>query len=698
MSGAAPDRPEPTPHIRWLPFALLCGLMGALCLAGALSGPVGLHPLKLPWLGSLPAGRFVAVWAATWVVSLCLLLEFPRGLRQCAATSLIVCTALLFRLALLPHPPSDDVNRYLWEGRLVAEGISPYRHCPLDPALAEQAAEDPFHAGINHPDMSAAYPPFVLLLFSLVARTWYSPMAVKVLMIACDLGTLCFLLALLRRRGLDPRWALLYAFNPVALYSFAGQAHFDALQGFFLLGALFWYGRKRWVWMFLFAGLAVQSKYVAVLALPFLVRRENIAYAPVALAAMILPYAPFASSDGGGLFSSVVAFGEEFAFNGSIHGVLMGLLGGLRPATTVCKVLLGGAVLFAWYRYHPVRAGRFRDDPVPGSFFVLGATLALAPTVHAWYLGWILPFIALRPSGSWLVLTLTAGCYFITVGIYHHTGEWRLPRVAQVVEWLPFWLLLLREAQLAWLRRKTPARARPLRSVSVIVPARNEAARIGACIRSVLTDSAVSEAIVVDGGSSDDTVAAAAAAGARTIRHTAPPDAGGGRGGQCAAGLNTAQGDVVAIVHADTRITGPVFSRALQVLNRDAGVVGGAVGSVFDGPGLPLRIVEFCNDLRAAFLGIAFGDQIQFFRRAPVVRQGAFPAIPLMEDVELSARLRELGRTVYLFGDAVVSARAWQSGRFARAVLVVRLVAAYLWRRRLGRADPVAMYRRYYGP
>jgi len=667
-----------------------------LCLIAAHSGPVGEHALTLPGLGSLPAGRFIALWAGTWLLGLALLLAFPRHLSPRHAAGVILLTALLCRLVLLPHPPSDDINRYLWEGRLITHGINPYGHAPQSPELAQLAATDPYQPHVNHPDMTAAYPPFVLLAFAAVTQLWYHPMALKLLIIVWDLGTLCFLLALLRHRRLDARWAILYAFNPITLFSFAGQAHFDALQGLFLMGALFWYDRRRWGWMFLFAGLAVQSKYAAVLALPLLLRRDNLRYAPVALAAIVLPALPFVTSGVAPLFASLITFADAFAFNGSVHALLAAVLHSRESATLICKLLLIATLLYGWARYTPARRGRFKDDPVPGIFFVLGAALLLAPTLHVWYLSWILPLLVLRPTGSWLLLSLTAAFYFVTVGIAHHTGEWRLPRWALLAEWLPFWLIFLSEARRAWCHRGTPLMTAPVRSVSIIIPARNEAARIGACVRSVLQDSSVREVIVVDGGSQDETVRIAREAGARILMHTAPPEAGGGRGGQCTAGLRIATGDVVAIVHADTRVERPVFTQALQLLNRDATVVGGAVGSCFGELGGPLRMLGLANDFRAAFLGLAFGDQVQFFRREPVVQLNAYPAIPLMEDVELSARLRELGRTVFLFGDADVSARAWQSGRVRRALLIIWLVALYRWQRLWKRTNPLAMYRRYY--
>ena len=105
----------------------------------------------------------------------------------------------------------------------------------------------------------------------------------KAVVILFDAGVVMLLLLLLRHRGLDLRWSILYAFNPVILYAFAGQGHFDAIQNFFLLGAVYLHCRKLCIRMFLLAGLAVQSKYVAALAIPFLINRDNLRYAGVAL-------------------------------------------------------------------------------------------------------------------------------------------------------------------------------------------------------------------------------------------------------------------------------------------------------------------------------------------------------------------------------------------------------------------------------
>jgi len=682
-------------------FAILSLGMVLLCLKGGFFGQIGAGTLHIPAPGPghwrIPAGPFMLLFLCTWITGLALFILFPRGISRKRSWILLGLLALLCRLALFSHIPSDDVNRYLWEGRMITESINPYHHAPLSEELAKLAKDDPYHSEINHPDLPAAYPPFALLIFSAVAHLWYHPIAMKLILIAFDMGTLFCILLLLKHRGTDPRWAALYAFNPVILYSFAGQAHFDSMQNFFLLAALVLYDRRRWGWMFLCAGLAIQSKYVGILVLPFLLQRENLKFTPVVVLALFVPYTPFLSADNSQLFYCITHFAQNFAFNGSIHGVLLGFFGSLGTATAVTKVLLGLVLLAGYWYFHPTRKTVFQNDPISGSFFALGALLVLSPTVHFWYLTWIIPFLCLRPMASWMLLTLTVTGYFITPGIQHQTGTWRLPLSVQILEWTPFLLLLTRDAFLGWHRARFSARPPEPRSISVIIPTFNEAETIASCIEAANGDSAVSEILIIDAGSTDETVELARKSGATVIEHTCPPESGGGRGGQVAAGIKAATSDVVAILHADTILEPPGFTRILECLQKEPTVVGGSVGSVFDGKGFHLRLLESANDFRAACLGISFGDQVQFFRRAPVVACNSYPDIPLMEDVELNFRLTRLGRLAFLFGSARVSARQWQSRGLTRTALVLRLVGTYLMKRLFGKPDTLAMYRRYYG-
>ena len=703
MNGSIRRRGNPGAFQTGFLFWTAATLLVAVCLKMGFFGEIGETSITLPWKGEdsnftlFPAGLFILVFWVQWALCIFLLLVFPRTMAKRDAVFVILILATLCRIALLSQTPSDDVNRYLWEGRLLSHGISPYHHAPDDPSLLNLTNEDPFHGNINHKDLSAAYPPFVLYLFALLASISYNPLIFKITFILFDLGAIGFLFSLLSFRGLALRWAILYAFNPVILVAFAGQGHFDVLQLFFLTGALCFYDKKKWGWMFLFAGLAVQIKYVSLVAFPFLINRNNLRQLWIGITAIFLPFLPFAGNGFGRTFSSILAFGEGYAFNGSIHALFRWLLGGIHPATTLCKILLITSLLFGFWYFHPDRNRRYQGDPVPGCFFATGLLLLLAPTVHFWYLAWIVPFLVLHPSTPWIVLCLTISASLMTHGIFHHTGRWEMPAWTSLMEWLPFYFLLIPEIWFSWKQSRAPIDETPPVSVSVVIPARNEEERIGRCIRAVLQDKGVGEVIVVDGASTDRTAFETKRAGGRVVSYETASGRKGSRGGQIRAGITAASGDVVAVVHADTLVTTSIFTRMLHILRRQPTIAGGAVGGVFESRNPLLRLIEIANDFRAIFLGITFGDQVQFFRRKPVLKSDLFPDIPIMEDVEFGIRLHRLGKQVYLFGENLISARRWDRAGYGNAFLIVYRVSAYLLKRVRGTPDTEALYRLYYG-
>jgi hypothetical protein len=136
----------------------------------------------------------------------------------------------------------------------------------------------------------------------------------------------------------------------------------------------------------------------------------------------------------------------------------------------------------------------------------------------------------------------------------------------------------------------------------------------------------------------------------------------------------------------------------MEVLNRCPDIIGGAVGCRFDAPNGRYRFIELANDFRAAFFNISFGDQVQFFRRVPVVSRNLFPDMPIMEDVEFSIRMHRLGRRTFLFGHALASTRRWEKIGSKNAAWVIQNVAIFLLRRLIEPPDTAGIYRRYYNP
>ena len=647
-----------------LPFYLVAALM-------AFSGPIGKEGLRFGLLYGLAFGL---MWA--------MVRTFPTGWTAQRGFWTILAVGLSLRGLFLFFPPSLDVNRYVWEGALQLQGLNPYALAPLDPSLKPLASGSlrAVWEGINHKDLAACYPPLTQLLFRGLAALRPDPFFFKLVMGLADLAVLFPLAALLKRNGLPIARLLWYAANPLLLVFIAGEGHLDSLMvlplcwGVVLVAA----GRARSGFFCL--GCAAMIKYFAGLAVPFMIHRRNRRESLFALIPC-LAFLPFADA-GRDLFRSLGVFGGSMHYNDFLTAIFRPLLGPSGSLIVVAGLLAAGLVLI--FLTVP--------DPVKSLLYAFGWLMVCLPTLHPWYLAVVSPFAALFAAPAWIFLQAAAAFTFPVLAVEYATG------VFQEIHWLK-WLEYGAFALLLgwiWCRPRRLARPRPVpvKSLSVVIPTLNEGRHLSQCLKALDAAPEVCEVIVADGGSTDDTVALSRQRGARVV---ATPR---GRGQQIHGGVQRAGGDVVLVLHADCRLSAEMAGRILAVLNRDRSLVGGAMAMGFDRSRFKTRLLVGLNNWRTRLTGIAFGDQGQFFLRSALPEIGGFPELMLMEDVELSLRLKRVGRLTFLPRGLRVSDRRWTDGPFGPQVwTVLRLCAGYLVRRRVGSVADGARgyYRRYYG-
>ena len=208
--------------------------------------------------------------------------------------------------------------------------------------------------------------------------------------------------------------------------------------------------------------------------------------------------------------------------------------------------------------------------------------------------------------------------------------------------------------------------------LSVVIPALDEAAHIENAVRGAFdapSDPADVEVIVVDGGSADATASLASAAGARVILFER------GRARQLQAGVRASGGDVLLLLHADTRLPRG-WASAVRSALRDERVVGGAFRFRFDERSAVLRFIELGARLRSGLFRLPYGDQALFVRRRALEAIGGIPDVPLMEDLDLVQRIKREGRLALLAAPAVTSARRYIEAGPLRAMLRHWLAAA----------------------
>lgn len=205
-------------------------------------------------------------------------------------------------------------------------------------------------------------------------------------------------------------------------------------------------------------------------------------------------------------------------------------------------------------------------------------------------------------------------------------------------------------------------------SISVIIPALNEAQRIEQCIASVRAQPEVAEIIVVDGGSTDDTVQ-------RARRLATVLVSARGRAAQMNAGARAAAGDVYLFLHADSHLHANAFA-AMNAALSDAAVVGGTFTLRFDTDGTLLDLYALCT--RLPLRVFRYGDQGVFVRQAVFATLGGYRAMPIMEDVDFIARLRGAGHTALVHTPVTTSARRFtRLGVIRQQLLNTALVGLY---------------------
>jgi len=211
--------------------------------------------------------------------------------------------------------------------------------------------------------------------------------------------------------------------------------------------------------------------------------------------------------------------------------------------------------------------------------------------------------------------------------------------------------------------------------LTIVLPVLDEAEHIETTLAALAAWRAAGvEVVVVDGGSRDDTVARA------RPRCDTLIEAPRGRAAQMNAGARVARGDVLLFLHADTRLPAdaPALVESALAENRSAQPhAWGRFDVHIEGRSRLLPVVAALMNLRSRLTGIATGDQAMFMRRAAFDAVGGFPAQPLMEDIEISRRLRRsVGRPACLRAKVRTSGRRWDRHGPWRTVLL-------MWRLRL---------------
>lgn len=344
--------------------------------------------------------------------------------------------AVLFRATAIFIEPglSDDIYRYLWDGKVLNHGINPYLYAPSAPELAP--LRDALHASINHKHIGTPYGPVMIAFFAVAERLGHSVFLMKLAFLLADCLVIVLLMRLLRASSRPASHVLIYAWSPLVLVEVAGNGHNDVLAILFLLGALALLVRGSPWQAALGLALAIASKYLALLFLPVLWRRlgqTGRVILPLALATAFLPfYQAFAQH-----IDSLFAVGSAWRFNDSLFAIIRFLTGSDVMSRIIAATLFLLLAAFVYRREQPV---------LKGAMLLVGGALLLTTTLQPWYLLWIVPFLCFYPNRAWILLTGLTMLSYQVLTRYAAEGVWLESPWIKYAIYLPFFTLLLADA------------------------------------------------------------------------------------------------------------------------------------------------------------------------------------------------------------------------------------------------------------
>jgi alpha-1,6-mannosyltransferase len=349
--------------------------------------------------------------------------------------------ALIIRFSFLWTSPigSDDLYRYIWDGKVQSEAINPYAYAPNSVELSHLATEH-LPSLVNHPELKTIYFPLSEWIFYVSynmcgENVW----GIKLLLLFSEMCAIYGLFLLTRALDIPRRFILLYALCPMLVFEYAIDAHVDGFGLPLLIFALYFYfDRKKAVSMILL-GLSLSIKPTALVLLPVLFFAEK-EWRPrcqivlIPLCVLALQFAPYFIS--ANPFETLSTFTKNWTFNGFVFNVLNSYFQNNQQTRLLCSLLLALGILLLSL------SKRQLFDKLYFSVLLL---LLFSPVVHPWYVGWLaalLP-VARKWSGMVYVCTLSLTC-FTYISFQLH-GVWKEEPALWLLEYLPVVILMIIE-------------------------------------------------------------------------------------------------------------------------------------------------------------------------------------------------------------------------------------------------------------
>ena len=416
-----------------------------------------------------PVLFLVAILVFSGAVYLFAIFKTPRTDLKKNQLIWVIGIGIILRVLMLFSAPilEDDYYRYLWDGAVTANGINPYEYSPEEvlggtgiptelSELAEESGE--IIHGINHPEVRTIYPPIAQAFFAL--SYWldsWSLISWKLILIVFDLATLSLIFNALGILKLPSSYLIIYWWNPLLLKEIFNSAHLDVLVFPFVLSAIIMASQNRYIRSTVTLIIGMGIKLWPAFLLPILLRpiiskpKEFLSALVVAVISIGVLFLPIYLS-GLDNSSGFIAYGQSWQNNDSAFRILiyiselgLNLLGYETFHKFSVARFLVIALIAIWIAYTALGKTFKNEDLFKKSLLIIAFVFLISPTQFPWYYTWLIPFLAIKPRFSLLLLTALLPMYYLRY-YFEPRGEIEIFTDLIVwVEFVPVWILLIWE-------------------------------------------------------------------------------------------------------------------------------------------------------------------------------------------------------------------------------------------------------------
>lgn len=357
---------------------------------------------------------------------------------------LLILSSFFIRIAFVNTEPigSDDLYRYMWDGKVQYSGINPYMYSPNDPKLISLHSEI-LPKQLNFQDMKTIYFPFSQWLFYLAySLSGENVWGYKLLIIIADFLTLLTLILILKRKNKDLKFILLYAICPLFILNFSIDAHLDAFGLPLFLLSIYIFERGNIAASAFLLGLSISIKPVGLVLIPIYFlstqglknRIVLILICALTFGIQFIPYL-FKSNP----FEAFLIYTKHWMYNGFVFNIINyfehdNQLTRLITGFSLSVLLL--ALYFSKYEFY---------EKV---YYAIMLLILLSPVVHPWYFAWLIVLLPVITKWSGIYLAAASSLTAITILNYKLYGVWIDYWFVLLLEYVPVLVLVIYELKI----------------------------------------------------------------------------------------------------------------------------------------------------------------------------------------------------------------------------------------------------------